>query len=210
MTGWGFARALVALLVMMPGLAWAHPHAWIDVAVDVRFDAAGRIVALVESWLFDEFYTASAVGKGDPMRVEQMLIRTMANLKPHGFFTQVQSGTRTIAVQPPVARSARVENGRLTMRFDLPLAEPVQPAVSQPFRYQIYDPTYYIEILHKEGADAIRLVGAPVGCKAQRQAPQPDPKAVAAAARLDRDQTGATGLGRFFAETVEIRCEAKR
>jgi len=206
--GW-LCGAALALLFGAPTALHAHPHAWIDIAVEVRFDHAGRVVALVESWLFDEFYTASAVGKGDPMRIEQMLTRTMTNLQPHGFFTQVQSGQRAIAVKPPSARSAQVQNGRLTLRFDLPLAEAVTPSVAQPLRYQIYDPTYYIEILHKEGADAIRLSAAPAGCTAKRLAPKPDPKAVAAAARLDRGQTGDTGLGRFFAETVEIRCGAK-
>src|SRR3546814_16782979 len=51
-----------ALLGAFP--AWpatAHPHAWIDVTVQVLFDGSGRVTGLREHWLFDESYTVFAM-----------------------------------------------------------------------------------------------------------------------------------------------------
>jgi ABC-type uncharacterized transport system substrate-binding protein len=198
----------------LAGLAWlgsavpvaAHPHAWIDISVEVLFDASGRVTALRENWLFDEFYTAETVQKGERAKMDALTTRILRNLKEYGYFTRVEANGRPVALKVPVESSSRMEGIRLRMSFTALLAEPVAPA-SAPLTYAVFDPTYYIEMLHEETADAIRLVNAPPQCRFRMLPPQPDPKAVAVASALDRTQSGGDGLGAFFAEKVEVRCD---
>ena len=61
--------ALAASGLFAPS-ASAHPHSWIDLRSEAVFDDQGRLAALHETWLFDEYYTAFVIkhslkGKGD-------------------------------------------------------------------------------------------------------------------------------------------------
>jgi len=49
-----------ALLLCLPAAARAHPHVWIAVESTVLYDN-GTITGIAQRWIFDEFYTASAV-----------------------------------------------------------------------------------------------------------------------------------------------------
>ena len=206
------ARRFLGLFGVFALLSWscgatAHPHAWIDVSVDVQFDGSGRITDLKESWLFDEFYTADTVQKGEQRKMDLLTTRILHNLGGYGYFTRVRLGDRQIALKEPTERSARMEGHRLLMTFTVPLSEPVSVAET-PLTYAVFDPTYFIEMLHAARKDAIRLIGAPPGCHARLIPPVPDPKAVAAAYALDRTQSGGDGLGILFAEKVEIQCDS--
>lgn len=198
---------LVVATILWSGVAAAHPHAWIDVSVEVLFDGDGRVTGLREYWLFDEFYTADTVQKGEQRKMDSLTTRIIQNLKEYGYFTRVHSGSRPIALVTPIERSARMEGHRLLMTFVVPLAEPVTVGEA-PLTYAVFDPTYFIEMLHAERKDAVRLVGAPAQCRFRLIAAKPDPKAVAVAAALDRTQSGGGGLGAQFAEKVEIRCDS--
>jgi ABC-type uncharacterized transport system substrate-binding protein len=92
------------------------------------------------------------------------------------------------------------------MAFLLPFAEP-GALKGVELTYSVFDPTYYIEVLHAEGGTPIRLVDAPGNCRADRVPPNPDPQSVSLAASLDRTQSAGDGLGVFFAESVKIRCD---
>lgn len=206
-------RLWAALAVGMVGLGWsmavtAHPHAWIDVSVEVLFDAAGRVSALRQGWLFDEFYTADTVQKGERSKMDLLTTRIMHNLKDWGYFTRVRQGGRDLPLAMPTQTSARMDGHRLLMTFVVPLAEAVAPG-QDGLTYSVFDPTYFIEMLHAETADAIRLTGAPAQCRFRLLPAKPDPKAVAVAAAIDRTRSGGDGLGAQFAEKVEIKCDVQ-
>lgn len=193
-----------ALGWLIPGAARAHPHAWIDIAVEVLFDSAGRVAALRQTWAFDEFYTADTVGKGDPRKIDAVVNKIIGNLRGWGYFTKVRGPDgKPVAVLVDGATGA-MEAKRLTMRFVTALTQPL----AAPLSYAVFDPTYFIEMLHQDRADAVRLVDAPAGCHVQLHHPKPDGKMVAMAQALDRSQSGGDGLGMQFAETVDIRCDA--
>lgn len=197
-----FISAVVAAL-SATGPAAAHPHAWIDVSVEVRFDPAGRVTALRQTWLFDEFYTADTVQKGERDKMDRLVTRILGNLREYGYFTVVKAGGQAIPLNGPVDHSARMEGHRLSMTFTVPLAQ----AVPAPLAYSVFDPFYFIEMLHAERPDAIRLADAPAGCRSHLIPAKPDPKMVAKAAAIDRGGSGGNTLGVLFAETVEIRCD---
>ena len=199
---------LLGLSPMKP--AAAHPHVWIEVAVQVLFDPAGRTVGLRQTWWFDESYTAFAVeglGSGKPVSdaVDALARENLKNLAAHAYFTRVTREGEDVPLAPLSEMSSALRGDRLEMTFVLPFAAPLDLKVA-PLEYAIFDPTYYIEMLHARGPDAIRLDGAPRGCAHRLIEPSPDVDAASFAAALDRTQTGSWGLGALFAEKVAIRC----
>jgi ABC-type uncharacterized transport system substrate-binding protein len=199
----------IAFLAFACGRASAHPHAWIDITVQVQFDSSGQVTALRQEWLFDAFYTADTVRDDEKRKMDALVDRILKNLESWGYFTRVRFGDRAIGLGIPTNRSARIEKKQLRMSFTTPLAEPVTPT-GTPLSYSIYDPSYFIEMLHAEQKNAIRLIGAPAHCRFERNAPKPDAGTIANAAALDRTQSGGNSLGAEFAEMVTVLCDARR
>lgn len=210
------ARVLPVLLflaALLPGAAGAHPHVWIDVQVRVLFDAEGRAVALEETWLFDDLYSVYATegtdkdGDGEPDQafLEAVMAENMKNLAAYGYFTEIKSGETPVKTDDATDMSTRMRDKRLEMAFRLPFETPVS-VTDMPLGYAIFDPTYYIEMVHAEVPDPIVLDGAPAGCRAELKQPNPDPEQIVLAASLDRTETAGDTLGKFFAETVRVTC----
>lgn len=205
---------LAAIAALLPVAAAAHPHGWVDVRVEVLFDGQGRVAGLRETWLFDDYYSAYAVegmdedgdGAPDPARLRALLKENMTNLAEYDYFTRVTVDDGNLAFGEPGGMSSHMEGNRLEMTFELPLAEPQRPPAGG-LVYAVYDPTYYIEMLHAESDDAIRLIGAPTGCGASLEEPNPSLETVTLAASLDRMQTATDGLGALFAQRVTVRCD---
>ncbi|MEH6405496.1 MAG: DUF1007 family protein [Sneathiella sp.] len=195
--------------------AVAHPHAWADVVVEILFDGAGSVTGLRQTWLFDDFYSAYAAegmdddgdGKPDQNKLDEILRVNMENLKEYDYFMRAWQGDKILKLQPVIDMSTRMEGNRMEMTFVTTFSEPV----SQPrdhFSYSIFDPTYYIEMLHAETENPVLLVGAPEGCDYVLVQPNPDPNVVAQATMLGASVRGEAGLGLFFAERVNLTCPA--
>ena len=204
---------LVAMSALSPTPLSAHPHVWADVKVRVLFDDKGQVRALHQYWLFDDYYSAFVLsgadmngdGKPDQAALDEVLAENMKNLKEYDYFSRTWSGDVRVRTGVPGELATGVKGNRLEMSFVLPLAEPVA-ANDLPFRYAIFDPTYYIEMVHAESEDAVTLDAAPKTCKSKIRQPNPNPEQVALAASLDRTQTAGDTLGMFFAETVYVTC----
>jgi ABC-type uncharacterized transport system substrate-binding protein len=196
--------------------AEAHPHAWIDVTVKVLFDGQGRIYALEETWLFDPLYTAFSLegvkrgpnGAPDQKAVDALMHENMKNIKEYGYLTEVLSDGAKAKFSGVRDVKSTEKDKRLQLTFTLLLETPADAAKSA-VEYAIFDPTYYIEMLHAEGGGAIELSGAAATCRHRLVPPKPNPDAVGLAAALDRTQSAGDGLGKFFAERVTIRCGAE-
>ena len=207
-------RLLVAifLITLTVRPASAHPHAWIDVSVQVLFDLAGNVTGLREYWLLDEFYTAFALesystagAPPDQGDIEKLMHQNMKNLSEHTYFTKVFYEKKEIKLGQVTEMSSTLRGSRLAMEFTVSFAEAIN-LDGKILSYQIYDPTYYIEVLHAQTDDAINLIEAPVGCHYRLIALKPTLEAIARAASLDRTQSGGDGLGAFFSERVEVTC----
>lgn len=193
--------------------AVAHPHAWIDVTVQILFDESGRVTGLREHWLFDPYYTTFATaglgktsgGKPSQDEIDALMHGNMNSLNDYGYFTKVEHGSTDVLFAPVTEISSAFLGERLGMTFVLPFKSPIDLKGSS-FMYAIFDPTYYIEMLHAESDDAIRLEAAPADCTHRLIEPNPTMESVALAAALDRTQTAGDGLGALFAERVAVQC----
>ncbi|MGD9536724.1 MAG: DUF1007 family protein [Alphaproteobacteria bacterium] len=205
----------LVLLFMAAGVgaspAAAHPHAWIDLRSTVILDETGSIVALEEEWLFDEFYTLFAMDSlppsGDSMdkRLTDLARLNLESLQPYGYFTEVRADDAKVALGTVEEFETALRNGRIWLRFVLPLGRSIDPRKEQ-MSFAVFDPSYYIEILHLKD-DVIAFRGKEVdGCAGRIIPPTPTDEAIMMAAALDRNAASDDTLGAIFAETVKVTC----
>ncbi len=206
------------LVTALLGAGWpltaaAHPHVFIDVKVEVVFDEGGQVTGLRETWTFDELYTAFAAGdldangdgEADADKLAELLTLNLTNLRDYDYFTRVEGAKGRVALGDASEGRLWVEWQRLRMTFLVPLAKPAEIAENG-LRYAVYDPTYYVELLHSGGPDAVVLTAGPASCSYAVHAPNPNPETMSLAASLDRTETAGDGLGIHFAEWVSVQC----
>jgi len=214
-------RSVIALIALAPfalsafgwgaGTVRAHPHGWIDIHTEVLADAQGRVTGLRQAWLFDELYSAfildefEAEGVSRDAGLARLLEEDITALAPFDYFTRLEVDGAPQEVGTARAYANGVADGRIWLRFELPLAGPVDPAV-EALRYAVFDPTYVTEILHR--GDAPLALAEPLTERCDVALIEPDPPAelVSFAAMLDRGAEDDDGLGAHFAQWVELAC----
>jgi len=162
------AMAAVAALAAAP--AAAHPHIFVDASATVIFDDAGRVVAIHDSWTFDEAYSAWSVqgldlnndGKLSREELQPLADDNMNGLADYSYYTFAGEGTDpNLALGHGTHQTLDMVDGRTTLNFDLPLDKPY--AIRKSLELSIADPEYYVAITFKD-ASAVKLVNAPANC----------------------------------------------
>ncbi len=158
--------------------ARAHPHVWIEAQSDVVFDADGRIAAINVEWEFDEFFSLTAVegydadgdGTYTPDELQPLAAENIAALAEYRYFTYVKAGDAPVDYATVSEYGAFFRDGRLSMYFSVPFAEPVDPLASA-VSYTIHDPTFFIAIEPRR-EDPVTIVGdPPAPCRIELAAP---------------------------------------
>ncbi|MCA8909745.1 MAG: DUF1007 family protein [Rhodospirillaceae bacterium] len=205
------ALAAAALAMLAAAPASAHPHAFIDISVRVLF-AGNTVTGLSETWVFDPAYTAFAtyelgVGEGEDAQaaLDALMAENLQNLHDYDYFSEVEVGGSPVAFATAEATATAIVGRQLSMTFVLPFAGPVS-LDGVALEYRVYDPTFYIEMLHAPEDGAIVLEGAPASCRYRLVPPSPTEEQYLSAAALDVNATGIDGLGRLFAEVVVVDC----
>jgi ABC-type uncharacterized transport system substrate-binding protein len=204
---------LLFLFALTPsGAAIAHPHAWIDLRVSLVFGSSQALPTMRQEWVFDPSYSHLLLEEIDLREpglslqeaLQRVGTRLMDNLRSYDYFTEFVVGSERLAVPDASAPELVWQGQRLILRFELPLAD-ATAGVEPVFSYRVYDPSYWIEVLHDPN-DVIHLERGE-HCEYRLQTPRPEPWLVAYAATLNRDQRAPIeNLGSRFAETVLIRC----
>lgn len=208
------AKTLIVLsfcFVADPSPARAHPHVWIDLRSVVVLDEAGRVTAIEQQWSFDPLYSVFAtdgLDTGTSTQVETLrglAKKNLQELRAYDYFTKVLVGGKKAALGTVREFESEMRDGRLWMRFLVPLEAPVDPT-RRKVAFTVFDPTYYIEILHLRD-DVIAFRGNETrGCYGQIVQPSPTTEAIMLARAMDRDATPYATLGEVFAERVDITC----
>lgn len=211
-------QAFIALLVgvLLSPQASAHPHGWIDLSVRVLTDDNGVVSGLHQTWRMDPFYSLVVFEELQQVEnasleqgLDQLGKEIRDNLASQHYMTEVRINNEPQALGEVSEYTAMERDGRLTFMFILPLETP-QPLTNATLTYQVFDPTYYLEVVHEEEGgqprdNALILHGEPT-CELAILPADPDPELVMQAALLDKDESGEPGLGRYFAETGRIDC----
>lgn len=201
------------VLLMMATQVGAHPHVWIDLRIKPVMNVQGELLGLEQAWRFDPFYSLvllEELEKGGVAaeleeRYDQLAWEIVKNLNNVSFFTQGRV-LQTPSQWNQVTEATLLRRGqRLELRFYLPLANPLLLS-SAAFSYQIYDPTYYIEMLHaaESGLDKTGLTAA---CQLELEVASPSSYLIEQALALDKTETAEDPeLGKHFAEKVTLDC----
>jgi len=201
--------ALVAVLALGSDRALAHPHVYVDVGADLEFDAENRLQAIRLTWAFDELYSVFAIegmdadGNGiyDAAELTALTDINLTSIADYGFFTELTQGGERIPFDAPEDGTSVYEDGRLTLSFTLPLAEPT----SAPFALRVYDPEYYIDFDYLEEAP-VTVAGSDI-CKVVVS--RPDDRSVYGNLPESFFTSPEVALiGARFASTASISCEA--
>lgn len=181
-------------------------------STSLTFNGEARISSIVVDWLFDDFYTAFVVedinraGESIDQALTSLAEENLRSLKEYQYFTDVRVDGKRQHVEYTGHFQTEIRQGRLWLRFEIAFHEPVDPRQHN-ITYAVYDPTYYIEILHLEG-DVVTLNGEkPGGCFASILPAAPSGATIAMAAALDKNVKAPDTLGQMFADTVEILCD---
>ena len=211
--GFFFKVPIVLLFCVMvdPPPARAHPHAWIDLRSAVVLNESGHVIAIEQQWFFDPLYTVFATDDltltaGTQKKALTALARiNLQRLHTHGYFTEVRMEGAKIDLGRVSEFESDLREGRLWMRFVVPLVVPIDPTRHK-VSFAVFDPTYYVEILHLRD-DIVSFRGSDSGdCYGQIIPPKPTTEAILWARAMDRDATPDATLGKVFAEQVEITC----
>jgi len=124
------------------------------------------------------------------------------NLGPYGYFTEPREGTNKVKFDRPKDIAARMENKRLLLKFTLPLAKSAGPSTTR----SVYDPTYYIEMLHGSARSIVFEGLGSDRCRTNIIEANPDEIIRQRAMEMDRQATADHSLGEKFAERVDIKC----
>lgn len=205
----------IVSLLLSPGVS-AHPHGWIDFSIRVMTNDEGTVRGMHQIWRMDPFYSlvvfeelTQVDGVSLDEGLDQLGLEIRNNLAQQHYFTEVRLDGKPLALGEVSEYTAMEKDGRLIFSFILPFETP-QPLAGHSLDYQIFDPTYYIEMVHEAQnnqpeSDALVLHGEP-DCALSILSADPDPELVMQAALLDVDEEGAPGLGRHFAETGHVDC----
>ncbi|GGL92351.1 polyphosphate kinase [Pseudooceanicola nanhaiensis] len=205
-------RLLPALFaILLPLGAQAHPHIFVDTALALVTDAAGRPAGVEVTWRYDEFYSLLIFedmgldGDYDGTLTEAELARLtgfdMQWVDGYAGDLYVSAASGPVTLGPPEPRGTAVSGGRIETRHFRPFAEAAPPDLV----LRAYDPTYYTAY------DLTGGVTAPEGCAAVIE----DPDLEAARKRVEEELDGRPPtiddfpeVGEAFAQTVTIHCGA--
>ncbi|MEX1107479.1 MAG: DUF1007 family protein [Dongiaceae bacterium] len=206
------ATLVAALFVAQPGLAVAHPHVWIDASAILVVDAAQEVEAVKIVWQFDEFFSAFALeelnadGNDEVTDAEKEALaeQYIESLVEWHYMTELMVDDSYGIFGEAEAYAADIEDGIITLRFTLPLAEPVD-AKAHDVALRMYDPTYYIAV-EFAGNNAVTVEGSDA-CTVtiNRATPSLAPLSLGETTFTNTDQ--AMGIGIMFAETARLRCD---
>lgn len=148
------AGALLALIasLSLPHAAFAHPHVFIDNRVVFMF-AGDKIIALTESWTFDEIFSdqllqgfdANGDGNFDAAESKAVAKGTLPNLKKFRYFNYVWVDGKDLGAIDPIDFTASAKNKKVTFVFSVKLPKPVDPK-TQKLKVEINDREYYVEV----------------------------------------------------------------
>ncbi|HMB48051.1 MAG TPA: DUF1007 family protein [Afifellaceae bacterium] len=184
----------IALAIVFVSPAAAHPHVLVDSASEIVFDKSGQITAIRHHWRFDEAFSAFAVqgldedndGKYSRAELDPLAKVNVTSLSEYEFFTFMTVGDYEAGFSAPKDYWLDHEEGFLTLHFTLPLARPFKP--DGEVVLEVYDPEYFVAF-ELPSEEAVRMVGAPAGCKLRVQlARELDNAASAALAEVGPEQ----------------------
>lgn len=205
-------RRVLPFVAALAGPAFAHPHVFVDAKAGFRMDNEGRLTALRITWTYDAFSSLVLFdqlaldpdGDGELDDADRAkIVRGETDWPPeYEGDTYLDLGGATVELGRPEGGVAWMAEDRVSVAFDLPIADPL--AAPDGARLRLYDPVYYY---------AYDVVGAEVDgtCSARIDpfvADAATSRLQATLAALSREETpDRDDVGALFADAVILACD---
>ena len=203
-------RLALCFALLAPAPLAAHPHVYIDTALTLVADAAGRVSGIEVSWTYDEFYTLLLLedmgldpdGDGvlTPAELDQLSGFDQKWIEGFQGDTYIWQGDQALALSAPENRGTSFDNGKITSRhfrtIDAPPGE---------VRIKAFDPTFY------SAYDLSGRVTVPQNCKLDIKAADLDAAYTLVEEALyvnpPKEDDDYPEVGEAFADEVRVACE---
>ena len=129
---------------------------WVDLESRIVLHDDASSASIHQEWLFDDFFSTALIEEaglhpdGVGAGIQQQITEIMVNLKPYDYFNVIKRGNDALPLVLVGDVTAGIRENRVWMDFTVAIESNVDLA-AQNFSYAIFDPTYYIEMFHREG-----------------------------------------------------------
>lgn len=189
--------------------ASAHPHVLVDMTIEPEFNHDDELIAVHQSWRFDTFYSLmlqEEIMAGGSEGKQRLVDDIVENLKGHDYYSRFFLNDEPITFDRITDQTLEEDDRAMEFHFTLHVAEP-QHINGNQLSYRIYEPTYYIEMLHAED-QPLRLGERTERCQTDLEKPTPSTEKLERAVEVDEDGVDEDPtLGQHFAETMTISCQ---
>lgn len=154
-------RALAFCLSLLPAMAAAHPHVFIDAELRLDYAQSGQLEAVAVEWRYDAFYSLLILedhgilpaADGGLAPADAARLAGFDGDWDEGFDGSLYLGIegRRVPLGPPRDFSVALRDGQLVSRHLRPLARPV--AGEEPLLIQVYDPEFYVDFTLPEAPE---------------------------------------------------------
>ncbi len=167
----------LAGLLLAPAPALAHPHIFIDAKATIVFNDAGELIAIRNTWTFDEGFSVWQTqgldtnndGTTSSEEMQELADENMTGLAEYGFYTFAGEGDETLPFASMDDARFVFESGRSTLTFGV---EPQGPyRIREALEIAINDPEYYVSITFAD-VSAVTLENPPEGCNVRLDPPE--------------------------------------
>lgn len=154
------------VIIAVPHVLWAHPHAYVANRFTVLFDDQG-MAAIRVNWVFDKFFSSMLLEEfnsngNDTLEDDEITaIKKGAfdNLAQFNFFLHIKIDGKPFTVKWVRDFTARLRDGALIYEFSVPCHVPAGSRIKE-IRVAPYDPSFYTCILFAE-TQAVRIEKGP-------------------------------------------------
>ncbi len=143
---------VAALILVLTGHAYAHPHVWVDMAMELIVE--GNVVkGFWVDWSFDEMMTAMVLadipagpdGRFTEPNAQRVFRDYFRNLENFNYFTYIWINRRPLPVRRIDNFKPMIVNRRLVYRFFVPIDQPLR-GDSTEVVVSMYDDTYWTDM----------------------------------------------------------------
>ncbi|HEY8383713.1 MAG TPA: DUF1007 family protein [Microvirga sp.] len=159
--------------------AGAHPHVFVTARAEIVYGTDGKVTGIRHAWTFDKGYSAFITqgldtnkdGKLSPDELQPLAKENTESLVDFEYFTALKANGVKQAFDAPQEAGMTFANEEATLSFLLPLKAPA--AGGRALILEVSDPVFFVSFAMAEGADAVKLAGAPKGCATTITRPKP-------------------------------------
>lgn len=203
---------IITALVFVPSLAVAHPHVFLDAAVEFEF-SDDALEGFWAEWKFDEFFTAMIavdfrIPRNRSLTDEQIHVieqNAFSNLVHYNYFTVVTADGRRHPVSRVERFSALFRGDRIVYRFFVPFRRPLARSWSE-IKVMMFDETFFTDIVFRSdtpvSASGSRPIETEFGIEKNRDV---EIEYSTADGFVDRPGAGYTGLAHPYQVRLAFR-----